>query len=95
MRAINYSEVRNNLASVLDEVVDNIEPTIITRRGDNSGDRAVVVLALSTYNSMVETEYVLRGGNHKRLMESIAQLKAGRAVQRDLVEVEDHDQAAA
>jgi antitoxin YefM len=63
MRAINYSEVRNNLASVLDKVIDDVEPTIITRRGDNDGERAVVVLSLKSYNSMVETEYVLRGGN--------------------------------
>lgn len=93
MRAINYSEVRNNLATVLDEVVDNVEPTIITRRGDNNGDRAVVVLSLSTYNSMVETEYLLRGGNHKRLMESIAQLKAGKTSPHDLIEVGDEEAA--
>lgn len=90
MRAMNYSEVRNNLASVLDEVVDNVEPTVITRRGDNRGERAVVVLALSSYNSMVETEYLLRGGNHNRLMESIAQLNdAAGARAHDLVDVQD------
>jgi prevent-host-death family protein len=49
MRAINYSEVRNNLASVLDQVIDDIGPTIITRRGDNDGSRAVVVLPLDSY----------------------------------------------
>lgn len=35
MRAMNYSEVRNNLASVLDDVVDDVEVTIVTRRGDS------------------------------------------------------------
>ena len=92
MRAINYSEVRNNLASVLDKVIDDVEPTIITRRGDNNGERAVVVLSLTSYNSMVETEYVLRGGNRKRLMESIAELKADKAKQHDLVEIDDHEE---
>jgi prevent-host-death family protein len=44
VRAINYSEVRDNLATVLDQVIDDIEPIIITRRGDNDGSRAVIVM---------------------------------------------------
>ncbi len=95
MRAMNYSEVRNNLASVLDKVIDDVEPTIITRRGDNGGDRAVVIISLSSYNSMVETEHVLRGGNRKRLMESIAQLKAGKGKQHDLIEVDERNEVDA
>lgn len=86
MRAINYSEVRNRLAGVLDAVVNDVEPTIITRRGDDAGDRAVVMLPLATYNSMMETNHVLRGGNRKHLMRSLAELKAGHAKRRPLAE---------
>lgn len=93
MRAINYSEVRNNLASVLDSVVDNVEPTVITRRGDNTGERAVVVLSLASYNSMVETDYLLRGANHRRLLESIDQLKADKAKQHKLHALDDEPAA--
>lgn len=85
MRAINYSEARNRLARVLDSVVDDVEPAVITRRGDNKGDRAVVVMPLHTYNSMVETAYVLRGGNRQHLQQSIAELEAGQAKRKSLV----------
>lgn len=85
MRAINYSEVRNRLAGVLDDVVNDVEPTIITRRGDDAGERAVVMLPLAAYNSMVETNHVLRGGNRKFLTRSLAELKAGRAKSHRLV----------
>ncbi|MGH8116257.1 MAG: type II toxin-antitoxin system Phd/YefM family antitoxin [Rhodanobacteraceae bacterium] len=85
MRAINYSEARNRLAGVLDDVVNDVEPTIITRRGDSSGERAVVMLPLASYNSMMDTAYVLRGGNRDRLVRSLAELKAGRARRHALV----------
>lgn len=88
MRAINYSEVRNNLASVLDHVIDDVEPTIITRRGDHDGSRAVVVMSLDAYNSMQETAYLLHGSNRDRLMASIAQLRKGKGKARKLVDVE-------
>ena len=51
-----------------------------------------MVLSLASYNSIVETEYVLRGGNRKRLMESIAELKAGKPKQHDLIEVDHHEE---
>lgn len=85
MRAINYSEARNRLARVLDGVVDDVEPTVITRRGDNEGDRAVVIMPLHTYNSMVETAHVLGGGNRRFLQQSIAELEAGQAKRKSLV----------
>jgi antitoxin YefM len=86
MRAINYSEARNRLASVLDDVINDIEPTIITRRGDGSGDRAVVMVPLASYNSMQETAYLLRGKNREHLMTSIAELESGKAKPRRLSE---------
>lgn len=86
MRAINDSEAQNNLGSVLDSVVDNFDDY---RRGDNTGERAVVVLPLASYNSMVETDYLLRGGNHRRLLESIDQLKAGKLKRHKLSDRDD------
>ncbi len=86
MRAINDSEAQNNLGSVLDSVVDNFDDY---RRGDNTGERAVVVLSLASYNSMVETDYLLRGGNHRRLLESIDQLKAGKLKRHKLSDRDD------
>jgi len=86
MRAISYSEVRNNLATVLDQVVDDSDATIITRRGDQGGDRAVVLMPLTEYNSWMETVHLLRGRNHARLMRAIEQDKSSQAVKRNLVD---------
>jgi antitoxin YefM len=86
MRTLHDSEVRNNLASVLDEVIDDAEPTIITRCGDNDGSRAVVIISLDSYNAQQETMHATRGGNHKWLMESIAQLRGGKAKISGLIE---------
>lgn len=87
MKAISYSEVRNNLASVLDRVIDDSDTTIITRRGDQVGDRAVVLLPLSEYNSWTETMHLLRGKNHARLMRAIDQDKSSKASKRNLMDV--------
>ena len=86
MRAISYSEVRNNLATVLDRVADDSDTTVITRRGDQEGDRAVVLLSLAEYNSWMETVHLLRGKNHARLMRAVEQDKAGHARKRKLVD---------
>jgi antitoxin YefM len=91
MRAINYSEVRNNLASVLDDVVNDVEVTIVTRRGDNDGSRAVYMVPASVWESMEESSYLLRGENRDHLARSIDQLRAGRASKRALVDPQAED----
>lgn len=88
MRAMRYSEVRNNLATVLDRVVDDSDATIVTRRVDRQGDRAVLLLLpLTAYNSLVETVHLLCGKNHARLMRAIDQGKSSQAVRRELLDV--------
>ena len=91
MRAINYSEVRNNLASVLDDVVNDIEVTIVTRRGDHDGSRAVYMVPASVWESMESTAYLVRGENRDHLRRSIEQLRAGRVSQRTLADPEAED----
>ena len=83
MRTINFSEARSNLKDVLDLVVDDADVTIITRRDADDA----VVMSLDTFNSWRETEYLLASpANAKWLMESIAQLNAGKGVVRELIE---------
>jgi antitoxin YefM len=73
----------------LDDVCDSHTPTIITRQ---RGSHAVLI-SLEDYNSMEETLYLLRSPvNANRLMESIAQLKAGKAKPRGLLSNEPEDQ---
>jgi antitoxin YefM len=82
MQVISYSEARNSLKSVLDSVNDNADVTIINRRDAGNA----VVMSLDHYNSVMETLYLLQSpANAAHLMESIAQLKAGKATVRQLV----------
>ncbi len=60
MRIINFSETRNNLKSVLDQVVDDADYTVITRRDAENA----VVMSLETFNSFMETFYLLRSVNN-------------------------------
>ena len=53
---INFTEARNNLKSVLDKVVDDANVTIIARRDAPDA----VVMSLDTYNSIMETAYLLK-----------------------------------
>lgn len=56
MRTVNYSELRNNLKSYLDKVINDSEPLIVHR----SGNESVVVISLEEYNSIKETEYIMK-----------------------------------
>jgi len=54
MRTANYTDLRNNLKSYLDGVVNNCEPLVIHRPENTS----VVVISLEEYNAIKETEYL-------------------------------------
>lgn len=83
MRAANYTEFRTNLKTYLDEVENNNE-TLIIKRGAGNG---AVLISLNEFNSMVETMHLLTSkANADRLYESIAQMKNGKSVQKELIE---------
>jgi antitoxin YefM len=84
MRTASSTELRNNLAKYLDQVHDDHTPLIITRDG---GKPAAVIMSLEDYASHEETMHLLRSpANAKSLIESIAELDAGKGVERKLVE---------
>ncbi len=83
MQVISMTEARNNLKSVFDSVYRDHEEVIIHRKGREN----VVMISMDEYNSMKETNYLLSSPkNAKHLRESIEQLKAGKIVERDLIE---------
>ncbi|MBA3667304.1 MAG: type II toxin-antitoxin system prevent-host-death family antitoxin [Sphingomonas sp.] len=83
MRAISYSEARENLKSVIDEVVASRAPIAITRQ---RGEGAVLV-SESEWASIEETLYLLRSPvNARELLAAIAELDAGKGVERDLIQ---------
>jgi antitoxin YefM len=88
MNILTFSEARAGLKTVMDDVCKDHAPTVITRV---SGEH-VVMLSLSDFNSIEETLYLLRSPkNASRLMESIAQLKAGKAQIRELISNEKQE----
>lgn len=83
MQAISYSEARQNLATIMSNVVEDFSPVIITRAKNES----CVLMSMSEYESLQETAYLLRSpANAKWLMESIAQAEKGTYKERELVE---------
>ena len=82
MNVVSYSEARNNLKSLLDEVINDAKHTIIHRR---DGDDAVV-MSLDSYNNLMENLYLMSSpDNVKHLNESIEQIKAGQIVESGLL----------
>jgi antitoxin YefM len=83
MRTVNFTQLRQNLAAELDNVINDAEEVVVTR----SGHEPVVIVPLAEYESMKETEYLLRNpANAAALRQSIAELESGDARERDLVD---------
>lgn len=71
---VSYSEARNNLASLMDQVVDDCEVVVIKRRGRSS----VAMIDANELSSLIETEYIFRSPmNAERLMNAIKQVDGG------------------
>lgn len=76
MRIISYSQARQELASVMDEVTSSRDGVIVTRQNADS----VVMLPLEEYEAMQETLHLLRSpANADRLLRSIRSADAGKA----------------
>lgn len=77
-----YSHVRQNLASVMDEVCASREPVVVTRQNA----QPVVMMSLDEFSAWEETLHLLKSPrNAEELMRSIAQADAGAAVERGLL----------
>ena len=77
MEVVGYSAARQRLAKLMDSVVEDRRPIIVTRRKA----RAVVMLALEEYEAMAETLHLLRiPKNARRLQKAIRDADARRFV---------------
>ena len=77
---LTYTAARADLAATIDKVVRDRTTVIIRKKKD-----AVVMMNLEDYEAWAETVYLLRSPkNAKRLMESIASLEKGDAIEKDL-----------
>jgi len=83
MDAISYTSARANLASTMAHVCNDHAPIIITRKSE----APVVMMSLEDYNAMEETTYLLRSpANARNLLDSIAELEAGKGTVKELLE---------
>jgi antitoxin YefM len=70
-----YTALRNNLASVLDRVVDDQETVIVRRKGAKD----VALVPAAELAGLMETAYLLRSPkNAKRLLGAVRDAKRGR-----------------
>jgi len=75
MRIVNFSEARNKLKTVLDQVVEDVDYTVISRRDAEDA----VVMSLEHFNGLMETVHLLRSpANAEHLARSIEQYHSGK-----------------
>jgi antitoxin YefM len=85
MRATSVTDFRANIKAMLDGVVDDHVPLIVTRTGKDS----VVVVSQRDWEGMQETLYLMSSpANARELLASIAELRAGKSEEHDLIDPE-------
>ena len=83
MSHVSYTELRNNLASYMDEVCDSRAPLFVTRQNA----RSVVILSEEDYEGLMETVHLLKSpANATRLLRSISDANAGKVTESDPIE---------
>lgn len=83
MDVLNYSDTRANLKEVMDRVVADRTPVVVTRkRGE-----AVVMVSLADWTAMEETLHLLSSpANARRLKDAVRELDSGGGQPRDLID---------
>ncbi len=83
MRVINFSEARNKLKNVLDQVVEDSDYTVISRRDADDA----VVMSLDHFNGLMETVHLLKSpANVSHLAKSIRQYRSGKVENHKLID---------
>ena len=83
MENILYSNLRKNLASMLDKVNNDHRPMLITRQKGEP----VVLMSLKDFQAYEETMYLMRSPeNMRRLDKSIQEINQHKTFRKELVE---------
>ena len=83
MDVLSYSDTRARLKEVMDRVVEDRAPVVVTRKRGES----VVMVSLADWNAMEETLHLVSSpANAQRLAAAIAQLEAAGGSERELIE---------
>lgn len=83
MSYVTFTDLRNNLATHLDRVEQDRKELVVTRQNHDP----VVIVSLAEWEGMKETLHLLSTpANAERLRASIAELDAGKGLERDLID---------
>jgi antitoxin YefM len=83
MAHVSYSELRNNLASYMDEVCDSRDVLHVTRQNA----RSVVMISEREYEGLMETLHLLKSpANAARLLRSIEEANSGNTAEHAMIE---------
>jgi antitoxin YefM len=86
MRIVNFSDARNSLRAVIDQVVEDADVTVISRRDAPDA----VVMSFDYYSSLLETVHLLSSpANATHLAKSLAQARSGRTQRRELIKTSE------
>lgn len=81
---VTYTQARENLATLWDEVTQNRETVIITRRGADD----VALISAAELSSLEETAYLLRSpANAERLLAALSRSQAGEGLPQTIAEL--------
>ena len=81
MQADLYSQARNNLRDIINQVCDNFEEFIITTKEKQSA----VLISQDEYNSMKETLYLLSSKNNRdRLLDAVEEIENSKFIIKDI-----------
>ena len=83
MKAVNYSSMREQFKEYCDQVSDNCETIIVTRKNN----RNVVIISEESYNNVLENLSVIGNkANYERLLKAKSQIDRSLGVPHQLVE---------
>jgi len=83
MDVLNFSDTRSRLKAVMDKVVRDRAPVVVSRKNGE----AVVMISLADWNATEETTHLLSSrANAERLAASITELHGGKGKERKLLD---------
>ena len=83
MEAVTYTELRKNMKSVMDNIVDNHEPVLIHRQNGSN----LILMSSDDYEGIKETLYLLQTpANAGRLYKGLDSFNASNGHEKELIE---------
>ena len=82
MEAVLYSEARNNLRKIIDDVCENYDEYLIVTKDK----KRAVIMSYEEFSALQETLYLLTSKkNRERLLHSIEEVEKNRFIKKDIV----------